>query len=146
MHSFEFVDLVLFLGISQGVFLAITLQLIKNNNKAANKIMSVILSLAVIMLLGRMIFFKYLTWQLYQWSVLIDAVIFLFGPLTYIYFRRLVFSKHDTYVLSWPHYILVGIHVLFSFYALSFAPHVFGDRLMAGFFKIPFFIIEMMDR
>ncbi len=144
MQSFEFVDLFLFLGISQGVFLAITLQLIKNNNKAANKVLSVILLLAVLMLLGRMIFFKYLTWQLFQWSVLIDIVIFLFGPLTYMYFRRLVFSNSDKYMLPWPHYIPVGIHILFSFYSLSFTPNVFGDKLMAGFFRTPFFVFEVM--
>ncbi len=142
MQSFEFIDLILFFGISQGVFLAVTLQIIKNKNKAANKILSIMLMLSVFMLLGRMIFFKFLTARLFQWAILIDSVIFLFGPLCYIYSRRLIFSKNDTFRLSRSHYIPVSFHLLFSFYIFSFNGDEFLDNLSAGFFKTPFLIIE----
>ncbi len=144
MQSFEFVDLILFLGVSQGVFLAITLLVIKNTNKAANAVLSAILLLSAVMLLGRMIFFKFLTLRLYQWSLLIDVVIFLFGPLTYMYVRRLAFYKNEKFLLSWQHYTLSIIHVLYSFYVLSLSPEVFGEMLSSGALDIPFFIIEVL--
>ncbi len=142
MPTFEFIDLVLFLGISQGVFLAATIQIIKNKNKAANRILSIMLVLAVFMLLGRMIFFKFLTIRLFQWSILIDAVIFIFGPLCYMYFRRLIFSKNDIFKLPLGHYVPIIFHLSFSFYIFSFQVDDFSDKLSSGYFGLPFLIIE----
>ncbi len=142
MQSLEIIDFLLFLGISQGLFLAVTIQFIKNKNKSANALLSIILVLAVVMLLGRMIFFKFLTLRLFQWTILIDAIIFLFGPLCYMYFRRLAFSEHTNYKLSWFHYIPVSIHVLFSIYILSLGVEEFSEKLSVRFFKVPFLIME----
>ncbi len=142
MQPFEFIDLILFFGISQGIFLAVTLQLLKNKNTAANKILSIILVLSVFMLLGRMIFFKYLTVRLFQWTILIDAVIFIFGPLCHMYFRRLIFAKNDNFKLLWKHYIPVLLQVLFSVYVLSDSPERFSEKLTLGYFAVPFLIIE----
>ena len=142
MQSFTFIDIILFLGISQGVFLAVTIQIIKDKNKEANTILSIILLLSVVMLSGRMIFFRFLTPRFLQWTILIDAVIFLFGPLCYMYFRRLSFYKNEGFRLSWQHYIPVMFHVLFSFYTLYFTPVEFMDKISSGFFQIPFAIIE----
>ena len=36
MNSFELLDVFLFIGVSQGIFLAIALQTITNKNKSAN--------------------------------------------------------------------------------------------------------------
>ncbi len=140
--QFEFIDFILFLGISQGLFLAITIQFIKNKNKPANKLLSVILLLSVLMLFGRMIFFRFLTIRMFQWTILIDAVIFLIGPLCYMYIRRLAFSKNNKFRLSWVHYVPVVLHVLFSFYVLSFGVEEFTEKLSSRFFKVPFSIIE----
>ncbi|WP_271784778.1 helix-turn-helix domain-containing protein [Aquimarina algiphila] len=142
MPTFEFIDLILFFGISQGVFLAATIQIIKNKNKAANRILSIMLMLAVFMLLGRMIFFKFLTARLFQWAILIDSVIFIFGPLCYMYFRRLIFSKNDTFKLSWLHYVPLTLHFSFSLYIFSFQVDDFSDKLLSGYFNVPFLCIE----
>ncbi|OED38498.1 hypothetical protein AB832_04550 [Flavobacteriaceae bacterium (ex Bugula neritina AB1)] len=142
MHSFEFIDLILFLGISQGVFLAITLQIIKNKNKSGNSVLAIILLIAVVMLLGRMMYFKYLNYNRFRWTILIDAVIFLFGPLCYIYLRRLIFLKKDRYFLPWFHYLPLLFHILFFLYVIVLDLETFIAKLSSGFFKIPFMGIE----
>ncbi len=142
MQSLELIDFILFLGISQGIFLAITIQFIRNKNKPANQLLSIILVLSVLMLFGRIIFFRFLTLRMFQWSILIDAVIFLFGPLCYVYFRRLAFSENNNFKLSWIHYIPVIIHILFSFYVLSLGAEEFSEKLSARFFSMPFLVIE----
>ncbi len=142
MQNLELIDLILFLGISQGIFLAITIQFIRNKNKPANGLLSLILLLSVVMLVGRILFFRYLTYQVFQWSILIDAVIFLFGPLCYLYFNRLAFSETKKYKLPWYHYIPVTVHVLFFVFVISIGVEEFSEKLSSGFFKIPFLIVE----
>ncbi|WP_109301705.1 AraC family transcriptional regulator [Aquimarina sp. AU474] len=142
MQSFEFLDLILFLGISQGVFLAITIQMLKHKNKSANRMLSVILLVAVVMLLGRMIYFRFLTPTMFRWTILIDGVIFIFGPLCYTYLRRLAFSNNDHYKLSWYHYLPAMFHICFFIYSMSFSISVYSEKVSAGVFTIPFFCIE----
>ncbi len=142
MQSFEFLDLILFFGISQGVFLAITIQIIKNKNRPANKVLSIILIMAVLMLLGRMIFFKYLTVRLFQFTILIDTVIFLFGPLCTIYFRRLLFSQQTRFQLPLYHYIPAVVQVIFATYILILTTTQFEEQYALGYFTIPFIIVE----
>ena len=142
MLSFEFIDLILFLGISQGIFLALTIQVIQNKNKAANKILSIILLVSVVMLIGRMIFLKYLTASLFLYTILIDAVIFIFGPLCTTYFRRLAFSEIKRFRLPWFHYIPLLLHTIFFVYIASFSSEEFIGKVNNGDFTIHFFIIE----
>ncbi|GAA4275236.1 helix-turn-helix domain-containing protein [Aquimarina gracilis] len=143
MQSFEFIDLILFFGISQGVFLAVTIQMIKNKNRSANKTLSVILLLSVLMLLGRMVFFKYMTVTLFRLTIVIDAIIFVFGPLCHIYFRRLIFSKNDHFKLPWYHYLPVIAHLIFAFYFVFISQEDFIKKYNSGYLNIPFLIIEV---
>ncbi len=142
MISFEFLDLILFLGISQGIFLAITIQVLQHKNKAANTILSLILIMAVIMLLGRMIYFRFLNVVLFRWTVLIDTVIFIFGPLCYVYLRRLAFSNNDKYRLPWYHFAPALLQILFFLYGMTFSVEDYKESINSGVFNIPFFIIE----
>ncbi|WP_281987876.1 helix-turn-helix domain-containing protein [Aquimarina aggregata] len=142
MKSFELIDLILFLGISQGIFLAVTIQMIRNRNKGANKILSLVLLLAVLMLLGRLVYFKFLTPRFLQWTVLVDTVIFIFGPLCYEYFRRIAFANNDTFKLPKIHYLLALLHFLFFCYTISLSEEIFSKKMNSGFFRIPFFVIE----
>ncbi|MDH7447486.1 helix-turn-helix domain-containing protein [Aquimarina sp. 2201CG14-23] len=142
MLSFEFIDLILFLGISQGIFLAITIQVIQNKNKPANKILSIILLISVLMLIGRMIFLKYLTISLFLYTILIDSVIFIFGPLCNIYIRRLTLYEVKNYELPWFHYIPLVLHLFFFVYIASFSSEMFAKKVTDGDFNIHFIIIE----
>ncbi len=56
--SFTLLDIILFLGISQGIFLTVTLRFVDNRNKAANDILSIVIGIAVVMLFGRVVVFR----------------------------------------------------------------------------------------
>ncbi|MDY8136993.1 AraC family transcriptional regulator [Aquimarina sp. 2201CG5-10] len=142
MEPFEFIDLILFLGISQGIFLAITLQIIKNKNKTANRILGIILLLASFMLLGRMLFLKYITVRLFQVSILVDSIIFIFGPLCLMYLRRLAYAGNKNFKLQWFHYLPVIIHLLFFGYVISLSQDEFVLKLNDKHFSTPFLLIE----
>ena len=138
MQSLEPLDFILFLGINQGVFLAITFQFIKNKNKSANNILSLLLLIAVIMLIGRMIFMRYITAELFRWTLLIDAVIFIFGPLCHIYFRRLATIEDKYFKLPWKHYVPFILQVSFAIGTMIVPLEIFVEKSKQGFF-LPFY-------
>ncbi|WP_025742621.1 helix-turn-helix domain-containing protein [Aquimarina pacifica] len=129
MFSFELLDIILFAGISQGVFLGTTLLTVTNRNTAANKILSIVLFIATLMLIGRMIYFRFPNTLLRQIANFADTVIFLFGPLVYLYFRRLTFKEPQEYKLPLRHYILALIPILFFSWNLLYTPKEFRDVL-----------------
>lgn len=110
--SFTLLDVILFLGVSQGIFLAITLRLIDNRNKAANDVLSITIGMAVVMLFGRVVAFRMeeALWVRYV-AGLVDVTIFLFGPLIYCYIRRILFKEAPTFRLSFWHYLIACIHI-----------------------------------
>ena len=91
---FDYLDMVLLLGISQGVFLALTLLFVRNRNAAANRVLSIFLSISVVMLIGRLLYVRFGNdLLLYRLGTLVDSVVFLFGPMLYLYCRRLCFAE-----------------------------------------------------
>lgn len=113
MHTFDFTDILLFLGISQGIFLAITLALVNNRNKSANKILSYLLIIACVMLVGRIFYPKYKGVLFLRVAAFVDTLIFLFGPILYLYIRRLAFYEVPAYKIAWLHFIPAILHTLF---------------------------------
>ncbi len=143
MQSFEFIDLILFLGASQGIFLAVTLQLVTKKNKAANKILSLLLLLVTITLLGRMLYFKYATYAFtYRIAALVDVIIFVFGPLSYMYIRRLIFNEKPGFRLSLPHFIPILGYLVFGFSSYTYTISEWKELLAQGALNLPFFITE----
>jgi len=91
--TFTFIDIILFLGISQGVFLAAALRLLHNRNRHANHILSLTLLFAVLMLLGRILVFKIQGDWIGPLAILVDTTIFLFtwhpsGYSSYLCYHR----------------------------------------------------------
>ena len=118
--TFQFIDVVLFVGICQGIFLSLTLQRISNNNQTANRILSYLIAIATIMLIGRFIYFRFLSYWVFQWSILVDAIVFLFGPFIYIYIKRLLFKGNATFWLSKIHFLpFLGMVFFALFYMES---------------------------
>lgn len=115
--TFKLIDLIIIVGICQGVFLSLTLQRISNNNFSANRILSYLILLATIMLIGRFVYFKYLTKWVFLWSFVVDALVFLFGPVIYTYIKRLLFKGNQNYRLPFVSFIPFFGMLLF---ALSF--------------------------
>ena len=108
--NFQLIDIIVFIGICQGIFLSFTLQRISNNNHKANSVLSKLILIATIMLIGRFLYLRYLNNWVFQWSLIIDSIVFLFGPLNYMYVRRLLFKGNENYktpFYSWiPFYSL----------------------------------------
>jgi AraC-like DNA-binding protein len=122
-NSFELIDIILIIGICQGVFLAITLQRISNNNKQANKVLSYLIVLATLMLIGRFVYFRYLNYWVFQWSILVDAIVFLFGPLVYTYIKRLLFKGKGTYQMARYHFLpFLGMVIVALYLILFYSP------------------------
>ncbi|MGB5820659.1 MAG: helix-turn-helix transcriptional regulator [Saonia sp.] len=142
MSSFNFVDIILFLGVSQGLFLSISLRLIHNRNKSANKILSLLLLIAVLMLFGRISAFRIPEDWIWRFGVLMDTTIFLFGPLIYIYVRRLVFKEEPPFRLNGLHYIPAILHLGYYFWTLSIPLTDFNTLYFSGKLNLMFFIVE----
>ncbi|UZO81940.1 AraC family transcriptional regulator [Aquimarina sp. ERC-38] len=142
MVSFTFIDILLAIGISQGLFLIIGLQLIKNRNKKINGILSALLLIAMIMLTGRMIYGRFESLWIFRVASYIDVVIFLFGPLLYLFVRKLLFIQNKEHGLSWYHFIPATIH-LTAFTFLLFPSEAvlrsYGER---GIFTWAYFLVE----
>lgn len=142
MDNFNYVDIILFLGVSQGLFLAISLQLLDNRNKAANGTLSWLLLCAVLMLFGRITAYRIPEDWVWRFGVLVDTTIFLFGPLIYCYVRRLVFTESGRFRLSWFHYIPAGLHLGYYFWTLSIPLADFNTMYASGHLNLMFFIVE----
>jgi len=117
--TFTFIDIILFLGISQGVFLAAALRILHNRNRRANHILSLTLLFAVLMLLGRILVFKIQGDWVAPLAILVDTTIFLFGPLLYLYTRRLLFESPAQDRKDWRHGIPAGLHMIYALVAIG---------------------------
>lgn len=142
MASFNFVDIILFLGVSQGLILSVSLRLIQNRNKSANKVLSFLLLIAVLMLFGRISAYHIPDDWVWRFGVLIDTTVFLFGPLIYIYVRRLVFNQNPAFRLKWLHYLPAFLHLDYYLWTLSIPLTNFNEMYFSGDLKLMFLIVE----
>ncbi len=142
--SFQIIDIILIIGICQGIFLTFTLQRISNNNHSANTILSKLILIATMMLIGRFIYFRYSSPSIFHWSLLVDSLVFLFGPLFYIYIRRLLFKGKKTYLLPVYHaipFLLLAITALF--FLVYFTAEEFYQFYLDGNLNIIFNVITI---
>lgn len=141
--SFQLIDIVMLIGICQGIFLALTLQRITNNNRTANRILSLLIVFATVMLIGRFVYFRYLSYWVFQWSLLVDSLVFLFGPLIYIYLRRLLFKDNSNYSLARIHFLPFLIMILLAvFYLVSYSPEAYYNLMFTGNLLLYFDVIS----
>lgn len=140
--QFDLLDIILILGVSQGIFLALSLRLLPNRNKEANGILSVLLLISVFMLLGRMAVLRIPLAWVWRFGILADTTIFLFGPLVYTYVRRMLFAEQPAFRLRWVHYLPALAHLGYYFWGLGFSLAEFNERYFSGQFNLMFFIVE----
>ncbi len=143
MQTFGIIDFIVFLGISQGIFLAITIQVIQHKNKAANKILSLILIVASILLLGKFLYaFDTNNEWFFRIALFIDTLIFVFGPLLYTYCRRLIFNENPVYRIHYAYFIPVLGMCIYYIWTLTYSHDELLLMMQQGKLIIPFFIIE----
>lgn len=143
--TLQWIDVILFIGICQGIFLSLTLQRISHNNQSANRILSYLIALATVMLIGRFVYFRFLTQWVFQWSILVDSIVFLFGPFTYMYIKRLLFKGNHNYWLSKIHFIPFFGMVLFALYhIIKYTPEAYYQFFLHGNLMLYFRIISVL--
>ncbi|QIE59653.1 helix-turn-helix transcriptional regulator [Rasiella rasia] len=141
--SFELIDIIIFIGICQGIFLSLTLQRITNNNKRANTILSLLLIAATVMLLGRFIYSEYLNEWVFLLSMGVDSIIFLFGPLFLMYTSRLLFYERTKKTLPLIHYLpFASILLLFFILLVVHTPSSYWQAFEDGKLKVMFLVIS----
>jgi len=138
--QFDLIDIILSLGIVQGLFLSFVI--IKIGSKNANYILALILIIASLMLIGRTIYGHYLTIHTLKWLSFADTIIFIFGPLCYLYFRQLIIYSDEKHTLSIFHYFPALIHFIVFFYFLILKDQSYLNLFENGSMSLVFNIVE----
>lgn len=128
-------------GVSQGFFLALTLQLLPNKNKVANLTLTFFLILASLTFIVRLLPFRFSEVDL-RFGIIADATIFLFGPLLYCYFRQVSFKEKPEFHLKWIHFLPFFLNLLFFGWALFFTEEELIKFIVEGDLNIMFFLVE----
>lgn len=143
MGSYDFMDVLLLLGIAQGFFLSITLPIVHQKNVAANKILALQLFLACLALLTRMVVYKTDQLWVMQRFAILETLVFVFGPLGYIYLKRLLQKGKQQFTLPWVHYVPALLYLSYLIFANTFSSQEFGQRLASGYFGNVFLMAEL---
>ena len=144
MGSFNSVDLVVLLGVAQGLFLAITLPMVHRANSQANLILSIQIAIACLVLFAKVAIYTAETFWAFQRAILLEPFIFLYGPLGYIYLKRLLEKGSEKYLLHWVHFIPALIYFVYLGYLNVLPTETFANEWSAGNFGIPFFVAELL--
>jgi len=91
--TFNVFSTILLLGTVQGFLLTFLLFSIKKNNKSANEFLAIFLLLISLTMLGRLLIELSFIKKYPNFLALPDAIIFLYGPLMFLYLRRLVLKN-----------------------------------------------------
>ncbi len=129
--TFSLFEVIIALGLVQGMILAVILWWGKDKNRPSNHVLSFTILFASCMLAGRLIYVKYPDLISMQWYLLLDVVIFLFGPLIYLYTKRLLYSGETSGLPYW-HFLPVAGHLTIALYMLSYSESAFHQLLDSG--------------
>jgi len=142
--SFTFIDIISILGISQGIFLSISLSLIRDRNRYANQALALFIVFAVVMLTGRVLAFRFTGDLISKIAVTVDTTIFLFGPMIYLYVRRLVFQEKKKFKLHLGHFALAGIHLVYALFFWILPKDSLVQLYESGVTPLSGFVVETL--
>ncbi|MEM9896261.1 MAG: helix-turn-helix domain-containing protein [Bacteroidota bacterium] len=134
MSSFSFFDLVLCVGIGQGVFLILAIYYTKDTRLIANRWLLLIIFLALIMLFGKVFVNRLQGDWIIRAAQFGDTAIYLFGP--FIYFYVLQITRIAETVKSTFIYHLVPAFLHLAFFVWSFS-YTTIDLLQLIYFDSP---------
>lgn len=131
--AFELIDVVVLVGICQGIFLSLTLLRLPNHNKEANSILSSLIFISTLMLVGRFLMIRMFSKEVFLWALLFDVIIFLFGPLFYAYTRKLLMTDGATGIKFRNHYIPALVYLVVAiFYVVRYDPNSYYEAYREG--------------
>lgn len=97
----------------QGIFLILSINGLKQGNKRANTVLSILILLVSLSLFGRLASYQSIVYNFQPKLLLLsDAFYFLFGPLFYLYMLRLLTVRTKPDRRLWLHFIPAGLHLL----------------------------------
>ena len=112
-HFYSLYDLLMLFAAFQGVLLLIAIPSIQNNNRPANRWLSLLLGLTSAVILVRTVAVYRDVAQAYTKLLLLpDFLLFLYGPLLYIYLRKLLFNTARPATGWWRHFVPAVVQVL----------------------------------
>ncbi|MEM7085620.1 MAG: AraC family transcriptional regulator [Bacteroidota bacterium] len=142
MITFELIDVIVLVGICQGLFLSLVIQRISNTNKKANAILSLLIIISTLMLVGRVLMVRFFSEWVFLWSIAFDVVIYLFGPLVYLYTKRLLFNEQGPIVLNRLHYLPAVIFFAVACgYLLYYTPTEYFEAYRRGELSLMFDLV-----
>lgn len=130
--SFSLIESITIFGAIQGVFLSFILPHISKSNKKANRVLSYILFLSTFMLVGRLIYFRFPHGWPLQITLIPDVVIYIFGPLLWLYVYKLVISLERLPKNFILHFIPATLHLLGAFYCMQFSNETYINLFNKG--------------
>ncbi|MGL1888086.1 MAG: helix-turn-helix domain-containing protein [Reichenbachiella sp.] len=140
----ELIDLWIAIGVIQGVFLILSLLRVKDRNKKSTKFLILFLSMAIIMLSGRFYLFRASGDWVSKVGLIIDSVIFLFGPMAYLYVKSSTRSNSINKLFLLGHlipFILFLTYVLHVF--LTYTDKEYTELSWSGHLNTTYTIIEV---
>lgn len=116
---FSIIEVLIFIGIAQGMSLTFALLKMKNRNKTASSYIVFLLITTMIILVGRLRYTnEFNQFWMRKW-MLMDVAFYLYGPLLYAYLKQL--TSTGTYRNATKHY-LTAIIFFVSIIFLNFLP------------------------
>lgn len=132
MLNIHWTEVIVILGVAQGLFLSFSIQKILKRNKEATRVLAWLLFSSSSMLLGRLAYMRYDPSWPFQLTLIPDVVIFLFGPLIYLFIRRLLYEDSVVNRSVFLHFIPAVIHMCAFFYSLRYDPEVYRSMALSG--------------
>lgn len=142
MDSFSLLDAVLLLGVGQGLFLCVSIPFIGGQYKSTNRILALIVLFATIMLSGRILVYRVQGDWVSRVASFVDITIFLFGPLIFLYIKRLLSGLKETPMLAWWHFLPAFVHFMYSIWTIYIPFDVFHTLYLQGKLSLVLFLME----
>ena len=133
---------ILILAATQGFLLILAINHLQNNNKSANRLLSILITLISLALLARVSTVPRDVFQTFPKLLLLPDLLiyFIYGPVFFFYIQKLLTIPPKSVKKRWMHFIPASIHFI-SYLPLAFLPHqVFIDRVVREEIHIAFII------
>ncbi|MEL6536742.1 MAG: helix-turn-helix domain-containing protein [Bacteroidota bacterium] len=140
--TFQFIDLLLFPAIGQGLVMAFLLWRLPSTNQPINQALAIFLALASSLLIGRVLLVRVDPSLRGPFGLLADTAIFLFGPLLYQFLRRL--SNRNSFTLGWYHFLPAFTHFLIVVYFATIGNEYYLQSKANGVIMYWYGIIELV--
>ncbi len=130
-HSLSAYILILLLAAIQGFVLILAINRLQDNNRKANRLLSLLLLLVSFALIGRVVVNYRSIFQAYPHIYLLaDIVLFTYAPLFYLYLKELLTIQVKRKYPVWLHFIPFLLHTCIYAYMVTIPSQTFIYRMM----------------